>query len=337
MKKIRVAINGFGRIGRITFRQIQKSENIEVIAVNDITDSANLAHLLKYDTLQGRFEGTIEHNGDHMMINGKKVLVFSEPDPGKLPWGALNIDVVVESTGEFIDRDDAIKHIEMSGARKVIISAPAKGERENVKYVVLGVNDHIIDSDDIIISNASCTTNNVAPLIMILDEIWGIEKGFMTTIHSYTKDQNLVDGPHQDWRRGRAAAYSIVPTTTGAAKAATKIFPHLAKNLGGAGMRVPVIDGSLTDLTCILKKSSSIEEINRAFKEAAQDRLKGILEYTEDPIVSMDVIGNTHSAVFDANLTAVLGDKNKLVKVVAWYDNEMGYSTRLVELIEKFA
>jgi len=245
MKKIRVAINGFGRIGRITFRQIQKSENIEVIAVNDITDSANLAHLLKYDTLQGRFEGTIEHNGDHMMINCKKVLVFSEPDPGKLPWGALNIDVVVESTGEFVDRDDAIKHIEMSGARKVIISAPAKGERKNVKYVVLGVNDHIIDSDDIIISNASCTTNNVAPLIMILDENWGIEKGFMTTIHSYTKDQNLVDGPHQDWRRGRAAAYSIVPTTTGAAKAATKIFPHLEKNLGGAGMRVPVIDGSM--------------------------------------------------------------------------------------------
>jgi len=337
MKKIRVAINGFGRIGRITFRQIQKNENIEVIAVNDITDSANLAHLLKYDTLHRRFEGTIEHNGDHMMINGKKVIVFSEPDPGKLPWGALNIDVVVESTGEFVDRDDAIKHIEQSGARKVIISAPAKGERKNVKYVVLGVNDHIIDSDDIIISNASCTTNNVAPLIMILDENWGIEKGFMTTIHSYTKDQNLVDGPHQDWRRGRAAAYSIVPTTTGAAKAATKIFPHLEKNLGGAGMRVPVIDGSLTDLTCILKKSSSIKEINRAFKEAAQDRLKGILEYTEDPIVSMDVIGNIHSAVFDANLTAVLGDKNKLVKVVAWYDNEMGYSTRLVELIEKFA
>ena len=337
MKKIRVAINGFGRIGRITFRQIQKSGNIEVIAVNDITDSANLAHLLKYDTLHGRFDGTVEHNGDHMLINDKKVLVFSEPDPGKLPWSAFDIDVVIESTGEFVDRKDAIKHVEESGARKVIISAPAKRERENVKYVVLGVNDHIIHPDDVIISNASCTTNNVAPLIMILDENWGIEKGFMTTVHSYTKDQNLVDGPHNDWRRGRAAAYSIVPTTTGAAKAATRIFPHLAKNLGGAGMRVPVIDGSLTDLTCTLKKSTSIEEINRAFKEAAQDRLKGILEYTEDPIVSMDVIGNTHSAVFDANLTAVLGDKNKLVKVVAWYDNEMGYSSRLVELIEKFA
>lgn len=337
MDKIRVAINGFGRIGRITFRQIQNSKNIEVIAVNDITDSANLAHLLKYDTLQGRFDGTIDHNGDHMMVNGKKVLVLNEPDPSKLPWASMKIDVVIESTGEFIDRDDAIKHIKDSGARKVIISAPAKGERENVKYIVLGVNDHIINKNDVILSNASCTTNNVAPLIMILDEMWGIEKGFMTTIHSYTKDQNLVDGPHKDWRRGRAAAYSIVPTTTGAAKAATKIFPHLEKNLGGAGMRVPVIDGSLTDLTCTLKKSTSIAEINQAFKNAAQGRLKGILEYTEDPIVSMDVIGNTHSAIFDANLTAVLGEKNKLIKVVAWYDNEMGYSTRLVELIEKFA
>lgn len=337
MNKIRVAINGFGRIGRITFRQIQKTRNIEVIAVNDITDSANLAHLLKYDTLQGRFEGTIDHNGDHMMVNGKKVLVLSEKDPSKLPWANLKIDVVIESTGEFVDREKAIQHVENSGARKVIISAPAKGESENVKYIVLGVNDHIIDKDDVILSNASCTTNNVAPLIMILDEMWGIEKGFMTTVHSYTKDQNLVDGPHKDWRRGRAAAYSIVPTTTGAAKAATKIFPHLAKNLGGAGMRVPVIDGSLTDLTCTVKKSTSIEEINHAFKEASESRLKGILEYTEDPIVSMDVIGNTHSAVFDANLTAVLGEKNKLIKVVAWYDNEMGYSTRLVELIERIA
>lgn len=336
MSKIRVAINGFGRIGRTTFRQIMRNENMEVIAVNDITDSANLAHLLKYDTIQGRYPGTIENNGDHFMVDGKKVLVFSEPDPSKLPWADLNIDVVIESTGEFVTREKAIQHVEGSGAGKVIISAPAKGETDDVKYVVLGVNDHIIDKKDIVISNASCTTNNVAPLIMILDENWGIEKGFMTTIHSFTKDQNLVDGPHEDWRRGRAATYSIVPTSTGAAKAATKIFPHLDKNLGGAGIRVPVIDGSLTDLTCTLKHSTSIEEINAKFKEAAESRLKGILEYTEDPIVSMDVIGNTHSTIFDANLTAVLGDKNKLVKVVAWYDNEMGYSTRLMELIEKF-
>jgi glyceraldehyde 3-phosphate dehydrogenase len=336
MKKIRVAINGFGRIGRITFRKLMENKNMEVIAVNDITDSANLAHLLKYDTVQRQFPGTIEHNGDHMMVKGKKVLVFSEPNPSNLPWKKLKIDVVIESTGEFVEYHQAIRHVEDSGAKKVIISAPAKGERKDVKYVVLGVNDEIIDKNDKIISNASCTTNNVAPLIKILDDKWGIEKGFITTVHSFTKDQNLVDGPHKDWRRGRAATYSIVPTSTGAAKAATKIFPHLEKNLGGAGIRVPVIDGSLTDFTCTLRHSTSIEEINAAFKEAAETSLKGILEYTEDPVVSSDIIGNTHSAVFDANLTAVLGEKNKLVKVVAWYDNEMGYSTRLVELIEKF-
>lgn len=309
---------------------------MEVVAINDLTDAANLAHLLKYDSVQRAFDGEVEHNHGHIYVNGKKILVLSEPDPAKLPWKALNIDVVIESTGQFVDRDEAIKHVEQSGARKVIISAPAQGERDDVKYVVLGVNDDIIDKNDVIISNASCTTNNVAPLIMILDELWGIDKAFMTTVHSYTKDQNIVDGPHKDWRRGRAAAYSIVPTTTGAAKAAGKIFPHLKANLGGAGIRVPVPDGSLTDLTCTLKKSTSTDEINAAFKQAARGRLKGILQYTEDPIVSVDILGNPHSAVFDANLTAVLGDKNKLVKVVAWYDNEMGYSSRLVELIEKF-
>ncbi|MCB2207559.1 MAG: type I glyceraldehyde-3-phosphate dehydrogenase [Bacteroidetes bacterium] len=336
MIPVRVAINGFGRIGRITFRKILERDNMKVVAINDITDAANLAHLLKYDSVQRQFDGEVAFNNDHIEVNGEKIKVFSEPDPSRLPWRELDIDVVIESTGQFVERNEAIKHVNDSGARKVIISAPAKGEQDDVKYVVLGVNDHIIDKKDLIISNASCTTNNVAPLIMILDELWGIEKGFMTTVHSYTKDQNLVDGPHKDWRRGRAAAYSIVPTTTGAAKASTKIFPHLKNNLGGAGIRVPVPNGSLTDLTCTLKKSTSKELINKAFKEAAETRLKGILQYTEDPIVSSDVIGNTHSAIFDANLTAVLGDKNKLVKVVAWYDNEMGYSTRLVELIEKF-
>ncbi len=336
MSKIRIAINGFGRIGRITFRNIQNKDNMEVVAINDLTDSANLAHLLKYDSVQREFNGTVEHNGNHIIVNGHKIKVLNQPDPAKLPWKSLNIDVVIESTGKFVERNMAIKHVEISGARKVIISAPAKGEYDDVKYVVLGVNDDIIDRNDVIISNASCTTNNVAPLIMILDELWGIEKGFITTVHSYTKDQNLVDGPHKDWRRGRAAAYSIVPTTTGAAKASTKIFPHLKNNLGGAGIRVPVPDGSLTDLTCTLQKSTSVEKINAAFKKAAESKLKGILQYTEDPIVSMDIIGNTHSAIFDANLTAVLGDKNKLIKVVAWYDNEMGYSSRLVELIEKF-
>ncbi len=336
MSKIRIAINGFGRIGRITFRKIQEKDNMEVVAINDLTDPANLAHLLKYDSVQRSFNGKVEHNGDHIIVNNKKIIVLNEPNPSKLPWKDLDIDVVIESTGEFADRANAIKHVEQSGAKKVIISAPTKGEFDDVSYVVLGVNNEIINRNDVIISNASCTTNNVAPLIKIIDENWGIEKGFITTIHSYTKDQNLVDGPHKDWRRGRAAAYSIVPTTTGAAKAVTKIFPHLKNDLGGAGFRVPVPDGSLTDLTCTLENSTSVDEINSVFKEASESYMKGILEYTNDPIVSVDVIGNTHSAVFDANLTAVLGNKNKLVKVVAWYDNEMGYSSRLVELIEKF-
>ncbi|MDZ7741888.1 MAG: type I glyceraldehyde-3-phosphate dehydrogenase [Bacteroidota bacterium] len=337
MSIIRVAINGFGRIGRITLRRLVLNRNIEVVAINDLTDTRTLAHLLKYDSIHRQFPGRVEHNGDHIIVNGNPIRVFSIEDPGQLPWKELGIDVVIESTGKFVRRDEAIRHVEESGARKVIISAPAQGETDDVKYVVLGVNDHIIDRNEVIISNSSCTTNNVAPLIMILDELWGVEKGFITTVHSYTRDQNLLDAPHKDLRRARAAAYSIVPTTTGAAKASTKIFPHLKKNLGGAGIRVPVPDASLTDLTCTLKKCTSAEEINKAFKEAAEGRLKGILEYTEDPIVSIDILGNTHSAVFDAGLTAVLGDKNKLVKVVAWYDNEMGYSQRLVELIEKFA
>lgn len=336
-KPIRVAINGFGRIGRITFRQMLKNSSIELVAINDLADIGNLAHLLKYDSVQGSFPGNISVSGNRMIVDGKLVEVLCGPDPAALPWKSLEIDVVIESTGKFVDPEMAILHVSHSGARKVIISAPAKDESEHVKYIVLGVNDHLIDRNDIVISNASCTTNNVAPLIMILHEHWGVEKGFITTVHSYTKDQNLVDGPHKDWRRGRAAAYSIVPTTTGAAKAATRIFPHLKGNLGGAGIRVPVPDGSLTDLTCTLSKSASVEAINEAFKLAAETRLKGILQYTEDPIVSADVIGNTHSAVFDARLTAVLGDRNKLIKVVAWYDNEMGYATRLVELTERFA
>ncbi len=336
MEKIRVAINGFGRIGRITFRKLLQNDAMQVIAINDLTDTKTLAHLFKYDSVHGRFDGSVENNGDHILVNGQKILIFQEEDPSKLPWGRLKIDVVIESTGKFTSRPLAMQHVIAAGARKVIISAPAKNESEDVKYVVLGVNDEIIDRNDVIISNASCTTNNVAPLIMILDENWGIERAFITTVHSYTKDQNLLDGPHPDLRRARAAATSIVPTTTGAAKASTKIFPHLKNNLGGAGIRVPVPDGSLTDLTCTLKKHATREEINAAFKEAAGGRLRGILEYTEDPIVSVDIIGNTHSAVFDAGLTAVLGDRNKLVKVVAWYDNEMGYASRLVELIEKF-
>jgi glyceraldehyde 3-phosphate dehydrogenase len=336
MPKIKVAINGFGRIGRITFRKLMENERVEVIAVNDLADTHTLAHLLKYDSIHGRYPGMVENNTDHLLVNGKKILVFNQEDPGNLPWKKLGIDVVIESTGKFVTREDALRHVNESGARKVIISAPVKNESDDIKYVVLGVNDEIIDRNDKIISNSSCTTNNVAPLIMILDKYWGIERAFITTVHSYTKDQNLLDGPHKDLRRARAAATSIVPTTTGAAKAASRIFPHLKANLGGAGIRVPVADGSLTDLTCTIKHPATKEQINQKFKEAAEGSLKGILEYTDDPIVSVDIIGNTHSAVFDAGLTAVLGDKNKLVKVVAWYDNEMGYASRLVELVEKF-
>jgi glyceraldehyde 3-phosphate dehydrogenase len=334
MRKIRVAINGFGRIGRITCRAMVNNDKMELVAVNDLTQADNLAHLLKYDSVHGLFPQSVSAEDDYLIINGNRIIVFSEPDPAKIPWKSCDVDVVIESTGNFTNLPDAMKHIH-AGAKKVIISAPAKNESEHVKYIVLGINDHIIDKNDLVISNASCTTNCVAPLIQIIDENWKIEKGFITTVHSYTRDQNLIDAPHKDWRRGRAAAYSIIPTTTGAAKAATKIFPHLKNNLGGAGIRVPVPDGSLTDFTCTVKESTSIAEINAAFKQAAESRYPNILQYTEDPIVSVDVIGNTHSAVFDAGLTAVLGDKNKLVKVVAWYDNEMGYAARLVELIQK--
>jgi len=336
MEKIRVAINGFGRIGRITLRQLMKNKKMEVVAINDLADNKTLAHLFKYDSVHRQYQGTVDFDAENLIVDGHSIKILSEKYPAKLPWKTLQIDVVIEATGNFVTKNKAMLHVTNAGAKKVIISAPAKGQSNGVKYIVLGVNDHLIDKKDVIISNSSCTTNNVAPLIMILDDLWGVEKGFITTVHSYTKDQNLLDGPHKDLRRARAAALSIVPTTTGAAKAATKIFPHLKNNLGGAGIRVPVPDGSLTDLTCTLRNPASIEEINKAFKQAAEGKLKGILEYTEDPIVSMDVIGNTHSAIFDAGLTAVLGDKNKLVKVVAWYDNEMGYSTRLVELIEKF-
>lgn len=246
----------------------------------------------------------------------------------------MGIDVVIESTGRFVDRPSAEKHIN-AGARKVIISAPAKDEQQDVKYIVLGINDHIISDSDLILSNSSCTTNCVAPMIKVLDDNWGIAEGFITTVHSYTRDQNLIDAPHADLRRARAAAYSIIPTTTGAAKAATRIFPHLQNNLGGAGIRVPVPNGSLTDLTCTVKKATSIEEINNSFKEAAQGYLKGILQYTSDPIVSIDIIGNPHSAIFDAGLTSVLGDNKNLVKIVAWYDNESGYAHRLSDLVER--
>jgi glyceraldehyde 3-phosphate dehydrogenase len=334
MSTIKVAINGFGRIGRITFRALLKKENIEVVAVNDLTEPETLCHLLKYDSVHGIFQGEVHVENDYLVVNGKSIKVFCKPQPGDINWGELGIDVVIESTGKSVDRPSAQKHIN-AGARKVIISAPAKDEQQDVKYIVLGINDHIIEPTDYILSNSSCTTNCVAPMIKVLDDNWGIAEGFITTVHSYTRDQNLIDAPHADLRRARAAAYSIIPTTTGAAKAATRIFPHLTNNLGGAGIRVPVPNGSLTDLTCTVRKSTSIDEINNAFKDAAQGYLKGILQYTSDPIVSIDIIGNPHSAIFDAGLTSVLGDNKNLVKIVAWYDNESGYAHRLADLVQK--
>ncbi len=329
MKKIKVAINGFGRIGRVTLRILLERENIEVVAINDLTDSKTLAHLLKYDSVHGRIKAEVLVEEKAIIINGKRISVFAEKDPTNLPWKNLDIDVVIESTGFFLDKVTAGKHI-TAGAKKVIVSAPPNSDE--IKTVVLGINDEILKSDDVIISNASCTTNCAAPMIQVLDANWGLEDGYITTVHSYTGDQRLHDAPHKDLRRARAAALSIVPTSTGAAKAITKIFPHLTGKLGGCGMRVPVPDGSLTDITCVLTKPVTPAEINAAFKKASETYLKGILEYTEDPIVSVDIVGNPHSCIYDAEFTSVIGN---MVKVIGWYDNEYGYSSRLADLVRK--
>ncbi|MBL0343149.1 MAG: type I glyceraldehyde-3-phosphate dehydrogenase [Bacteroidetes bacterium] len=327
--KIKVAINGFGRIGRITFRKLFEKTNIEVVGINDLTDSTTLAHLLKYDSIHRIFNATISANEKSIVVNGKEIPVFAEKDPTNLPWGKLGVDVVIESTGKFNSTEGAGHHLQ-AGAKRVIISSPSK---DNMKTIVLGVNDHLLTANDTIISNASCTTNNAAPMIRILEENWGIASAYITTIHAYTGDQSLHDAPHKDLRRARAAACSIIPTTTGADKAITEVFPNLRGKIGGAGIRVPVPDGSLTDITCVVKKIPTLEEINSAFKTASNTFLKGILEYTEDPIVSIDIVGNPYSCIFDAQLTSVIGN---MVKVVGWYDNEMGYSSRLADLIEKF-
>lgn len=328
MSKIRVAINGFGRIGRVYLRNAINDSNIEIVAINDITDAETLAHLLKYDSVHRAFNGTVTAGKDFIEVNGKKIMITASKDPSALPWKAMNIDIVIESTGHFTDEASARKHIE-AGAKKVILSAPAKDD--SIKSIVLGVNDSILTKEDVIVSNASCTTNCAAPMLKVLEQ-FGIEDAFITTVHSYTNDQRIHDAPHKDLRRARAAAMSIIPTSTGAAKAITKIFPELEGKIGGCGMRVPVPDGSLTDITCVLEKIPSVEQINKAFKEASETYLKDILEYTEDPIVGVDVIGNPHSTLFDAEFTSVV---NNLVKVIAWYDNEWGYSNRLVELTKK--
>ncbi len=331
MAKIKVGINGFGRIGRMVTRFIlaDYADQIEIVGVNDLTSPATLAHLFKYDSAQGKYDGDVSVSGSTLTIDGMSFDVTAERDPSNLKWGDLGAEVVIESTGIFRDPEGAGKHIE-AGAKKVIISAPAKGD---VQFVVLGVNDEVISSDIDIYSNASCTTNCLAPMVKVLDDAFGIEKGFMTTIHSYTGDQNIVDAPHSDLRRARAAAANIIPTSTGAAGAVGKVLTHLAGKLDGGAVRVPTITGSLTDFVVVLKNETTAEEVNAKMKAASESgSLKGILEYSEEPLVSTDIIGNPHSCIFDSLSTKVDGN---LVKVIGWYDNEAGYSARTVHLITR--
>lgn len=329
MTKRKIAINGFGRIGRNLFRLLLDHPTIEVVAINDIADTATMAHLLKYDSIHGILARSVSTDGDTLLLDGKRVAFLHQRDVAQLDWGSFEIDVVVEATGKLKTFDEINRHI-LSGAKKVILSAPA--EVDQIKTVVLGVNENILDGSETIISNASCTTNNAAPMLKVIAELCGIEQAYITTVHSYTTDQSLHDQPHKDLRRARGAAQSIVPTTTGAAKALTKIFPEFEGKIGGGGIRVPVPDGSLTDITCYVREEVSIEQLNQAFKDAASGPLKGILAYTEDPIVSVDILGNRNSCLFDAQLTSVIG---KMVKVVGWYDNEIGYSSRIIDLIER--
>ncbi|WPP53213.1 type I glyceraldehyde-3-phosphate dehydrogenase [Catalinimonas niigatensis] len=325
---MKVAINGFGRIGRLTFRNLLTKENIEVVAINDLTDTKTLAHLLKYDSAHGIFPHEVTYDNESLTVNGKKIKVIAQKDPSALPWGSMGIEVVLESTGRFVDEEGAGMHLK-AGAKKVVISAPAKG---NIPTVVLGVNDETLTGKETILSNASCTTNCLAPMAKVLHEKFGIQKGFITTIHAYTADQNLQDGPHKDLRRARAAAVNIVPTTTGAAKAVGLVLPDLKGKLDGNAIRVPTITGSLTDLTCVVNKEVTVEEVNAAMKEAAEGPMKGILQYSEEELVSSDIIGNPYSSIFDAPFTSVNGN---MVKVMSWYDNEAGYSARTADLMAK--
>ena len=331
---VKIAINGFGRIGRISFRNIQRKDNLEVVAINDLTDAATLAHLLKYDSIHGRFDGQVHAEGEFLVVNGKKIRVYAEKDPENLPWKELGIDIVIESTGIFRNKEKMGKHI-TAGAKKVILTVPADKAEDVDATVVLGVNDSILTKDMTCISNASCTTNCLAPIAKVLNDKFGIKRGLMNTVHSYTNDQHILDLPHKDLRRARAAALSIIPTSTGAAKAVGLVIPELKRKLDGFSMRVPTPDGSVVALTVELNKTVTKEEINQAMKEASEGAMKGILEYTEDPIVSCDIVGNPHSSIFDAKLTMVL--EGNMVKVVSWYDNENGYSNRVCDLAEKLA
>ena len=326
----KIAINGFGRIGRLTFRNLIESDKVEIVAINDLTAVDMLAHLLKYDSAHGRFNGTVEHTENSLIVNGKEITIYAQRDPETLPWAELGIDVVIESTGFFRDAEGMGKHIK-AGAKKVALSAPASGD---IKTIVLGVNDGELTADDTMVSNASCTTNCLSPMAKVLDEKFGIESGFMCTIHAYTSDQRIQDAPHSDKRRARAAAVNMIPTSTGAAKAVALVLPQLKGKLDGYAMRVPTITGSATDLTVQLKREVTAEEVNAAIKEAAEGPLKGILMYTEDPIVSSDIVGDKHSCIFDAGVTSAKGN---LVKVLGWYDNEAGYSARLANLVERLA
>jgi len=330
---IKLGINGFGRIGRLVLRSILErklTDQIDVVGVNDITDAATLAHLFKYDSVHGPYPGEVRVEGDELVVDGERFRVFSERDPKNLPWGELDCDVVIESTGIFRSREKAAQHLE-AGAKKVIISAPAKGEVDAT--IVIGVNDHILTGKEQVVSNASCTTNCLAPMVKVLDEAFGVRRGFMITVHAYTADQRLQDAPHSDLRRARAAALSIIPTTTGAAKAVGLVLPHLKGKLDGFALRVPVPDGSITDFTAELNREVTVEEVNEAFRKAAENELKGILQYVEDPIVSSDIIHNPHSCIFDSLSTMVI--EGNLVKVVGWYDNEWGYACRTVDLVGK--
>lgn len=328
MEKINVAINGFGRIGRTLFRLLINHPTIKVVAINDIADTHTLGHLLKYDSIHGVLKEKLKIEDHTLIINDLKVAVLNEKHPKLIDWKAHKIDFVVEATGKFKEKKDLEYHIK-NGAKKVILSVPP--EDDSIKMVVLGVNDDILDGSEKIISNASCTTNNAAPMIKIINDLCGIEQAYITTVHSYTTDQSLHDQPHRDLRRARAASQSIVPTTTGAAKALTRIFPNLADAIGGCGIRVPVPNGSLTDITFNVKNTTSIEKINNAFKAASKGAFKNIVSYTEDPIVSVDIIDTTHSCIFDSQMTSVIGN---MVKIIGWYDNETGYSSRIVDLID---
>ncbi|TXG35721.1 type I glyceraldehyde-3-phosphate dehydrogenase [Seonamhaeicola maritimus] len=324
---ITVAINGFGRIGRRVFRLLQDYKNIKVVAINDLSDAKTLSHLLKYDSIHGLFNGPISFDENYIIVDKERIPLLNKKHPKDLDWIPYTVDFVIEATGKFKITSDLEYHLK-NGAKKVILSVPPI--EDDIKTIVLGVNDGIIDGSETIISNASCTTNNAAPMIDIVNKLCGIDQAYITTVHSYTTDQSLHDQPHRDLRRSRAASQSIVPTTTGAAKALTKIFPNLSDVIGGCGIRVPVINGSLTDITFNVKDTVSIENINNTFKEASQNNYKGILEYTEDPIVSIDIVGNTHSCIFDSQMTSVIG---KMVKIIGWYDNETGYSKRIIDLI----